>query len=54
MDLLKGKTIYQLSLRTMTPNGTLNAAKSMLSHIALLGFDIIYLEACFAEEMQIS
>lgn len=50
MNNFKGKTIYQLSLRTITPEGTLNAAKKMLPHIASLGFDIIYLTACFAAD----
>jgi cyclomaltodextrinase len=47
---LKGKTIYQLSLRTITPQGTLNAAAKMLPHIASLGFDIVYLTACFSAD----
>lgn len=50
MNTLKGKTIYQLSLRTITPEGTLQAAIKMLPHIASLGFDIVYLTACFATD----
>ena len=50
MEFLKRKTIYQLSLRTITPEGTLQAAIKMLPHIASLGFDIVYLTACFAAD----
>ncbi len=50
MSTLKGKTIYQLSLRTITPEGTLNAAEKLLPHIKSLGFDIVYLTACFAAD----
>lgn len=40
--------IYQISLRTLTPEGTLRSAIKMLPHIALLGVDYIYLTACWA------
>ena len=50
MNLLKRKTIYQIALRTITPDGTLNSAKKMLPHIASLGFDIVYLNACFVTD----
>lgn len=35
--------IYQLAPRTFTPEGTINAAKDLLPHIASLGVDIVYL-----------
>lgn len=37
------KIIYQLALRTFTPDGTLRAATERLGHIAALGVDIVYL-----------
>lgn len=36
------KIIYQLALRTFTPEGTLKAAKELLPHIASLGVDVVY------------
>lgn len=42
--------IYQLALRTFTPEGTLRAAASLLPHIASLGVDILYVCPFFAEE----
>ena len=36
-------TLYQISLRPFTPEGTLKGAEKMLPHIASLGFDIVYL-----------
>ena len=47
---MKGKVIYQLSLRTMTPEGTLKSAMQMIPHISSLGVDYIYLTACFAAD----
>lgn len=34
--------VYQMALRTFTPEGTLNAAKKLLSHVASLGVDVLY------------
>ena len=42
--------IYQLALRSFTPEGTLNAAKLLLPHIASLGVDIVYLCPFCVEE----
>ena len=42
--------IYQLALRTFTPEGTLRAAATLLPHIASLGVDILYVCPFFAEE----
>lgn len=44
------KIIYQLSLRTFTPEGTLNAAALLLGHIAGLGVDIVYLCPFYVED----
>lgn len=44
------KIIYQLSLRTFTPEGTLKAATKLLSHVASLGVDIVYLSPFFVED----
>ena len=35
--------LYQIFLRSFTPEGTLKGAEKMLPHIASLGFDIVYL-----------
>ena len=35
--------LYQMSLRSFTPEGTIKGAEKMLPHIASLGFDIVYL-----------
>ncbi|MBE5040727.1 alpha-amylase family glycosyl hydrolase [Ructibacterium gallinarum] len=37
------KIIYQMALRTFTPEGTLKAAEKLLTHVASLHVDIIYL-----------
>lgn len=42
-DFLKGAVMYQLFLRPFTPEGTINAARKLIPHIASLGVDIIYL-----------
>lgn len=42
--------IYQLALRTFTPDGTLKATKALLPHIASLGVDIVYLCPFYAAE----
>ena len=39
---LADKVIYQLFLRTFTPEGTIKAATEKLDHIASLGVDIVY------------
>lgn len=44
------KIIYQLALRTFTPEGTLTAATALLPHIATLGVDIVYVCPFFVEE----
>ena len=42
--------IYQLALRSFTPEGTLNAAKLLLPHISSLGVDAVYIcPFCVAE-----
>ena len=42
--------IYQLALRSFTPEGTLNAAKLLLPHISSLGVDVVYIcPFCVAE-----
>ncbi|MBR5308568.1 MAG: hypothetical protein IKU43_07340 [Clostridia bacterium] len=41
---------YQLALRTFTPEGTLNAAKERLGHVASLGTTVLYLCPCFVED----
>ncbi|MDW7658648.1 MAG: alpha-amylase family glycosyl hydrolase [Bacillota bacterium] len=42
-DFLKKSVIYQLFLRSFTPQGTLQAASRLLDHLAELGVDIVYL-----------
>lgn len=42
MDSIRNKIIYQIALRTFTPEGTLNAAKDLLPYVASLGVDIVY------------
>lgn len=42
-DFLKSATIYQVWLRSFTPQGTLWAARAKLPHIARLGASIVYL-----------
>ena len=39
----KTAVVYQIHLRTFTPEGTLAAAEQKLSHIASLGVDFVYL-----------
>jgi len=46
-NLKKSSILYQISLRSFTPEGTLKGAEKMLPHIASLGFDIVYLCPCF-------
>ena len=41
---------YQLALRTFTPEGTLNAARERLGHVASLGTTVLYLCPCFVED----
>ena len=36
-------TIYQMSMRTMTPQGTINAAAELLPYVADLGFEYVYI-----------
>ncbi len=47
------KIIYQLALRTFTPDGTLKAATKLLSHIASLGVDIVYVCPFYVEDSDI-
>ena len=42
--------IYQIALRSLTPDGTLKAATEMLPHIASLGVDIVYVCPFFVAE----
>lgn len=42
--------IYQLALRSFTPEGTLKAAKKLISHIASLGVDIVYISPFFVQD----
>lgn len=42
-EFLKDSVIYQINLRTFTPDGTLRAAERLLPHIAALGADLVYL-----------
>lgn len=39
---IENMIIYQIALRTFTPEGTLKAAKDLLPHVASLGVDIVY------------
>ncbi len=43
MENIRNKIIYQLSLRTFTPEGTLKAATELIPHIAKTGADVIYI-----------
>lgn len=47
---MKKKIIYQMALRTFTPQGTLTAATRLLSHVASLGVDIVYVCPFFVTE----
>ncbi|MBP3359723.1 MAG: hypothetical protein J6N52_02625 [Clostridia bacterium] len=42
--------IYQLALRTFTPEGTLNAAVKLIPYLASLDIDIVYVCPFFVEE----
>lgn len=42
-DYLKTSVVYQIFLRSFTPEGTLSAAEKMLPHIRSIGADIVYL-----------
>jgi len=42
--------IYQLSPRSFTPDGTLNAATRLLPYVASLGVDIVYLNPVFCAD----
>lgn len=42
-DFLNKSVIYQLFLRSFTPQGTLQAASGLLDHLAELDIDIVYL-----------
>lgn len=46
----RNKIIYQLALRTFTPDGTIAAATKLLPHVASLGVDIVYLCPFYVEE----
>ena len=50
MRPLNSMIIYQLSPRSMTPDGTLKAAEKMLPHVAALGVDIVYLSPVFCAD----
>ena len=42
-EFLDRTVIYQLFLRSFTPQGTIKAAAGLLDHLAELGVDIVYL-----------
>lgn len=42
--------IYQLALRSFTPEGTLKAAQKRITHISSLGVDIVYLCPFFVQD----
>ena len=44
------KIIYQLALRTFTPQGTLQSATERLEHVAALGVDVLYLCPFYVQE----
>ena len=44
------KIVYQLALRTFTPEGTLRAATKLLPHVAALGVDILYVCPFYVQE----
>lgn len=46
----ENKVIYQLELRTFTPQGTLKAAQKLLPHIKDTGFDVVYLTPVFCAD----
>ena len=46
----KNNIIYQLNLRTFTPDGTIKAAAAMLPHIKGLGVSVIYFAAFFESD----
>ena len=50
MNRKEKKIIYQMALRTMTPDGTLAAAARLLPHVASLGVDIVYVCPFFVTE----
>ena len=50
MNSINNKIIYQIALRTFTPEGTLNAAKDLLPYVASLGVDIVYVCPFYAAE----
>jgi len=50
MNRKEKKIIYQMALRTFTPDGTLVAATKLLPHIASLGVDIVYVCPFFVTE----
>lgn len=46
----KCRSIYQMSMRTFTPDGTLKAAEKLLPYVADLGFEYVYiLPVCEAD-----
>ena len=47
---MKNNIIYQLALRSFTPEGTLSAAAKLLGHVAALGADIVYVCPFFKED----
>ena len=49
-DFVMSKIIYQMALRTFTPQGTISAATERLAHVASLGVDIVYLCPFFVQE----
>lgn len=51
---MKPNTIYQMYLRDFTGEGTLKGAVKMLSHIAELGVDTVYVSALCTEDESVS
>ena len=49
-DNMNKHVIYQMALRSFTPEGTLKAAEKLLPHVASLGVDIVYLCPVFVAE----
>ena len=46
----KKSVVYQINLRTFTPEGTLKAAEEKLPHVASTGADFVYLCTEFSQK----
>lgn len=49
-DYLESGYIYQIQLRSFTPEGTLNSAEKMLPYIKSIGAAVVYLCPCFGTD----